>query len=60
MEVILTMEEVHITTVGLRMETGMEQAVARTTPTSNARQEGPEPCYLLQVQEDMALRQRLF
>ena len=33
MEAILTMEEVPITTVGLRMETGMEQVVARTAPT---------------------------
>ena len=33
MEAILTMEEVPITIVCLRMETGMEQAVAKTAPT---------------------------
>ena len=33
MEATLTMEEVHITTVALRMEMGMEETTTRTVPT---------------------------
>ena len=33
MEATLTMEGVHITTVALRMEMGMEEAASRTVPT---------------------------
>ena len=33
MEAIPTMEEVHITTVALRMEMGMEETTTRTVPT---------------------------
>ena len=44
----IPMEEVaHIITMAPRMEMAMEEATARTTPTLNPRQEGPEPSHLL-------------
>ena len=59
MEDIRTMEEVHTTTVALRMAMGMEKQQPETFQPRDTRQEGSESHYLFQVREDWALRQRL-
>ena len=56
MEVTITMEEVHITTVAPIMEMEWRKQQSEPFQPSNTRQEGSKPRDVLQMPEDRTLR----